>query len=316
MTTSNTLDHYPVPNALLDQNTSSTVATVSHLSTPMVSFDLIHIQDVPVPEPNTISFDDLQHICNQDSLLETSSSIMETHGHQEDNNYHIDSQMHDGMEEDRIGHGEDDGDEREEKEDEYIPSGIRAGREGGGRGGSGAGIGHGAGWVQNHNWHPDCRRGSRKLNLISGGVARAGMNVSDDDNLDVDVEFNGLANQAMEEGNPEEGHLEGGQGAFTGHPDPSINESQVLSEQARCVILKLSKSCKAILSESSKYYTDASQILEMLVGESPVWNANTAFADNSMEAVASRCQHAERLVSCAKFIHALALIHFRTKVER
>ena len=214
-----------------------------------------------------------------------------------------------------IGRGEEDGDEIEEEDededlnDEYIPSGFRAG-----------GGGHGAGLVQNHNWHPDCRCGSRKLNLIFGEVARAYRNVSDDHKLDVDVEFNELANQA-EEKNPEEGHLEGGrlegsQGAFTGHPDSSVNESQALSNQVRSILLKLSKLSQAILSESSKYYTDASQILEILVGETPAWNAKTAFADNSMEAVVSRCQHAEKLVSCMKFIHILALIHFRTKVKR
>ena len=90
-----------------------------------------------------------------------------------------------------IGRGEEDEDEIEEEDededlnDEYIPSGFRAG-----------GGGHGAGLVQNHNWHPDCRCGSRKLNLIFGEVARAYRNVSDDHKLDVDVEFNELANQS------------------------------------------------------------------------------------------------------------------------
>jgi hypothetical protein len=303
-----------------------------------MSLNLMYIQDVP----NTISFDDLQRMGNQDDL---SSMITETHSRthspREEDNYHpLDSQMHDGTEDgiegekDRVDEGEEDGideggedgidegedegeddgiDERGGEEDltgEYFPGRIRSER-GRGRRGRGAGIGGGLGGlggVQNHNWRPDCNRGSGKLNLISGNVARAHVNasVSDDDN---DEEFN----PELEDAQPE-----GGQGAFAGNTYPSVNESQALSEQARSVLLKLSKSCQAILNEtgSSKYYTDASQILEMLVGESPTWNANSAFADNSMEAIVSRCQRAERLVSCAKFIHALALIHFRTKVER
>jgi hypothetical protein len=268
----------------------------------------MYIQDVPVP--NTISFDDLQRMCNQ---VETSSMITETYSRREEDNYHpLDSQMHDGTEdgmeegiegekdmvdereEDGIDEGEDDGiDERggEDLTGEYIPDRIRSkrgrGRRGGG-GGGGGGLGGGLGGAQNHNWRPDCNRGSGRLDLISANVARAHVNDDNDEEFEL-----------------EDAH-------------PSANESQALSEQARSVLLKLSKSCQAILNEtgSSKYYTDASQILEMLVGESPTWNANSAFADNSMEAIVSRCQHAERLVSCAKFIHALALIHFRTKVER
>ena len=277
------------------------------MSSPVGSFNLIYIQDVPLP---TISFDDLQHVCNQGDLSEASSTIMEA---QKDDNYHSsDSQMYDGMEEDRPGieqggeeDGIDEGEEEGDSMDEYIPSGSGPGRGRGGRRGHGGGIGHGAGFVQNHNWHPGCRRGSGRLNLISGEVAGSRQYALDDeDAIDADEEFNGLVNQAREEGNLIE------------NPDLSPSESQVLSDQARCVLLKLSKSCKAILSDSSKYYTDASQILDMLVGESPAWSANTAFADNSMEAVASRCRQADRLVSCAKFINALALIHFRTKVER
>lgn len=226
--------------------------------------------------------------------------------------------MHDATEDDTMDQDEDGIDEEENLVGEYIPTGIRVGRRRGDRRGRGGiGLQVGDGMVQNHNWDR-CNRGGRKWDLIVGDVAGAHAKVSDDNIIDVDEEFDGLANQAGEEGNPEgpEGHLEGSQGASARHPDPSINESQALSEQARCVLLKLSKSCQAILSENSKCYTDAYQILEMLVGESPTWNANIAFADNSLEAVVSRCQHSERLVSCAKFVQALALIHFRTKVER
>ena len=195
-----------------------------------------------------------------------------------------------GGEEDEIDELDSEGEEEGDLMDGYIPSGSGAGRGRGSRRGHGGGVGLGAGFVQNHNWHPGCRCGSGKLNLISGEVAGSRQyTLDDEDIIDADEEFDG---------------------------PPSPNESQALSEQARCVLLKLSKSCKAILSNSSKYYTDASQILEMLVGESPMWSANAAFADNSMEAVVSRCQQTDRLVSCAKFINALALIHFRTKVER
>lgn len=303
-----------MPSFLTDAQVESTLAIFTHVDESTLSPDLQQQLQQLRCHLNTIYFDsdDLRRMGNRDDFLDTSPVITETHSPWEGNNCHpIDSQMYDGTkdvgidqlegEEDGIADGGEDGTDEgvgeEDPTDEYFPGRIRAERGRGQRGrGAGAGVGGGLGGVQvqNHNWRPDCNRGSGKFNLTSGKVARAQADASVEDDIedDIDDEFS------------------------AGNPCPPVNESQALSEQARSILLKLSKSCQAILSESSKYYTDASQILEMLVGESPTWNANTAFADNSMEAIMSRCQHAERLVSCGKFTQFLALIHFRTKVER
>lgn len=163
---------------------------------------------------------------------------------------------------------------------------LQQGPGDGGEGGAGN-----AGLVAEHNWTPDCGRGS----IFDSAGGRGIESHTLDAEVDLDEE---LAEVDEEQSRP-------------------IQERQSLSSTAEHLLSCLVAACQSVLSESKDFhiFSSASDILETLKSGNP-WSTSAEFHTNTIESIYNRCLLAETSVSCAQFIFALNIMQFRIKMER
>jgi hypothetical protein len=142
-----------------------------------------------------------------------------------------------------------------------------------------------------------CSRGGVKLRSNAG--ARVNIDVEDED----------------EEEEEEEGDIDV---MFNQTPSLStrpIPEKQALSTSTTHLLSTVAGSCRAVTSSSATVFNNASNVLKSLISGHSYDSIQPAFHDNTLLAIAHRCDLAERLVESSQFIFSLNLIQFRTKIE-
>jgi hypothetical protein len=175
------------------------------------------------------------------------------------------------------------------------------GVEGGGGGGGGGAI-------------DKCSRGGVKLRSNAG----ARVNVDVEDEEDSEEEEEGDIDVMFDQPEIDEGELDESGPArpltrslFT-HPIP---EKQALSTSTTHLLSTLAGSCRAVTSSSATVFNNASNVLKSLVSGHSYDCVQPSFHNNTLLAIAHRCDLAERLVESSQFIFSLNLIQFRTKIE-
>ena len=178
-----------------------------------------------------------------------------------------------------------------------------------GAGGGGGGGGGGA--------VDKCSRGGVKLSSNAG--ARVNVDVEDGEDSegeeegDIDVIFDGIAegsqaNDELDESGPARLLAL----SLSTRPIP---EKQALSTSTTHLLSTLAGSCRAVTSSTATVFNNASDILKSLVSGHSYDSVQPAFHNNTLLAIAHRCDLAERLVESSQFILSLNLIQFRTKIE-
>ena len=174
--------------------------------------------------------------------------------------------------------------------------------DGGGGGGGGGGV-------------DKCSRGGVKLRSNAG--ARVNMDVEDSDGEEgeeegnIDDMFDGIAKGSQVNDELDES----GSAQRLSLSARPIPEKQALSTSTTHLLSTLAGSCRAVTSSTATVFNNASNILKSLVSGHSYDSIQPAFHDNTLMAIAHRCDLADRLVESSQFILSLNLIQFRTKIE-
>jgi hypothetical protein len=172
-----------------------------------------------------------------------------------------------------------------------------------GAGGGGGGGGGGG---------DKCNRGGVKLRSNAG--TRVNVDVEDgeegEEEEDIDDMFDGIAEGSQVNDEPDESGT--AQPLSLIHPIP---EKQALSTSTTHLFSTLAGSCRAVTSSTATVFNNASDVLKSLVSGHSYDSVQPAFHDNTLLAIAQRCDLAERLVESSQFIISLNLIQFKTKIE-
>ena len=174
--------------------------------------------------------------------------------------------------------------------------------DGGGGGGGGGGV-------------DKCSRGGVKLRSNAG--ARVNMYVEDSDGEEgeeegnIDDMFDGIAKGSQVNDELDES----GSAQRLSLSARPIPEKQALSTSTTHLLSTLAGSCRAVTSSTATVFNNASNILKSLVSGHSYDSIQPAFHDNTLMAIAHRCDLADRLVESSQFILSLNLIQFRTKIE-
>jgi hypothetical protein len=158
-----------------------------------------------------------------------------------------------------------------------------------------------------------CNRGGVKLGSNAG--ARVNVDVEDGEEGEEETDIDDMFDQIAEESQVNDD--ESGPAlplSLSTHPIP---EKQALSTSTIHLLSTLAGSCRAVTSSESTatVFNNASNVLKSLVSGHSYDSVQPAFHDNTLLAIAHRCDLAERLVESSQFIFTLNLIQFRTKIE-
>lgn len=168
-------------------------------------------------------------------------------------------------------------------------------------GGMGAGGGGGGGQGPDDNfvalWDPNCKRGSRFLNMDARNAT------PETAECDGDEEFNSIFNA-----NPDQ--VQEGEG-----DSGAIFENQILGSAACKLLRKIEGACEAVLLDNNNS-CEAFKIIKSLVHGSALANITAAFDDDSLLSLIQRCDEADNKVSQAVFVQMMTYIHLRVKFER
>jgi hypothetical protein len=176
---------------------------------------------------------------------------------------------------------------------------------------------------------PHCSRGGKKLKSNMG--AKVNIDVEDGD-MDGDMDEDEVGDEGGDgdDGDRDDEDIdemfelidEGSKGndEHSSRPDRPVTrpflETQVLSTATIHLLSTLAGSSRAVTSSSTaSVFNSASAVLKSLTAGHSWDSIQSSFKENTLLAIAQRCELSEKLVESSQVIYSLNLIQFRTKIE-